>query len=156
MSKAVSDSINAEDFNAAPVAAPETSPELDARYGRTATDNRVRRTILIIVGAMFAVVLVAWVVWGSLTTSTAGIEGRDVSHSIDGDHGGTVSFQVTAPKNTPVYCILEALNDDFTVVGSKTVTIEPSETQIRMVTERVVTTELPSTVTVSKCSPFPS
>lgn len=155
MSKAVSDKINAEDFDAAPVAAPESTPELDARYGRTASDNRVRRTILIAVGAVFAVVLVAWVVWGSLTTSTSGIEGRDISHTIDGDHGGSVTFQVTAPKNTPVYCVLEALNDDFTVVGSKTVAIEPSETPIRMITEHVVTTEIPSTVTTTKCSPFP-
>lgn len=156
MTKAASNSVDAEDFDLdTAVQAPgEPSDALNERYGRTPRDRRTKRIILSVVGAAFVVVLAAWVVWGALGSGTAGIEGRDVAHSIIDQHNIDVTVQVTAPAGTEVYCVIEALNDGFTVVGTTTVAVPASEHLVRTISQSIVTTELASTGTVKKCLPL--
>jgi hypothetical protein len=128
-----------------------SSSALDERYGRTPGSARRRRTIGVVVAGLFAVVLVAWVVWAALDGDAATIEYRDVGHTIVDDANVSVTYQVTAPVGSNVSCAVQALNEGFSVVGLKTVALPPSETLTRTFTEQLRTTELAVSGLIYRC-----
>lgn len=128
---------------------PETV--LADRYGRTPRTHKRDRRILVIVAAAFAVVLGAWVVWGALDGDSATIEARDTAHAILDDHNVDVSFMLTAPPGSSPLCVVQAMNDEFTVVGWKLIQIQPGEQNVRTFTQRVKTTQIASTGLIKNC-----
>ncbi|KRC58697.1 hypothetical protein ASE14_19385 [Agromyces sp. Root81] len=118
-----------------------TAPQnaaLDARYGRTRT-HRTRDRVLLIGGAIaFAVVLVAWVVWAGLDGQKPQIEVTDTGHRlINEDRAVEVSWNLSVPPGNDTACVVQALNEDFTVVGWKVIDVPASERHIRSLTETV-------------------
>ncbi|WP_241983414.1 DUF4307 domain-containing protein [Cryobacterium tagatosivorans] len=127
------------------------STNLDARYGRTPNRRlRDRRSLWIAAGG-FALVLVAWVVWAGLDGSKPLIEARDTRHSIIDEHSVSVTFEVSMPAGTAASCAVEALNENFTIVGWKVVDLAPSDRYTRSFTEIIRTTELSNTGLIYRC-----
>ncbi len=118
-----------------------TGTVLDARYGRT-RGRRIRaRWVAIIVGAAVVVTMVAWVIWAGLLSPTASIETQDVGyHHID-DRTLGVTSQVSTDPGTRVSCSIEALSENFAIVGWKVVALPPSGQRTRTIQEAVRTSE---------------
>ncbi|SDT10275.1 DUF4307 domain-containing protein [Microterricola viridarii] len=101
--------------------------DLDQRYGRSPRKGRRDRLTLIISAAMFAVVLVAWVVWAGLDGSKPMVEARDVAHTVIDDQTVRVDYEVSMPIGESATCAVQALNEDFAVVGWKIVDVPASD-----------------------------
>lgn len=132
----------------------DSSPEpdtLDARYGRSPRSRRREKKLGIIAAAVFAVVLVAWVVWASLDATGSSMQTRDVAHSITSDTSVDVTFELTIEPGSTTYCAVQALNERFAVVGWKIIEVPPSDARTRMLTESVRTTELATTGLIYRC-----
>ena len=127
------------------------STNLDARYGRTPNRRLRDRRLLWVTAGSFALVLVAWVVWAGLDGSKPLIEARDTRHSIIDEHSVSVTFEVSLPTGTAASCAVEALNENFTIVGWRVVDLAPSDRYTRSFTEIIRTTELSNTGLIYRC-----
>lgn len=127
------------------------SAQLDARYGRSANRRKRDRILLLVGAAIFAIVLVAWVVWAGLDGSKPLIETEEIGYSVVDDHKVTVTFQVSVPVGTATSCAVEALNESFTVVGWKVIDLPPSDQYTRSFTEDLRTSELATTGLIYRC-----
>jgi hypothetical protein len=127
------------------------SAQLDARYGRSANRRKRDRILLWSGAAVFALVLVAWVIWAGLDGSKPLIETEDIGYSVVDDHNVTVTFQVSVPVGTATSCAVEALNESFTVVGWKVIDLPPSDEYTRSFTEDLRTSELATTGLIYRC-----
>lgn len=125
---------------------------LDARYGRT-RPNRTRDRLLLIAGAVaVAVVLIAWVVWAGLDGSEPSVEATDTGHVLMNDERAVeVSWTLSVPPGNETACIVEALDEDFTVVGWKVVEIPASDRHLREFTETVRVAQEANTGLISRC-----
>jgi hypothetical protein len=134
------------------VTSPEsTASALDARYGRTPGSKRRIRIVSITAAIAFAVVFVAWLVWGGLLGAPADFEARDTAHEILGDDRVSVSWQFTVEPGTDARCAVEALNSTFGIVGWKVVDVPAASARTRAFTETVRTTEPAVTGLIYRC-----
>ncbi|WP_165906158.1 DUF4307 domain-containing protein [Agromyces badenianii] len=125
---------------------------LDARYGRTRT-HRTRDRLLLAGGAVaFAIVLVAWVVWAGLDGQKPQVEATDTGHRlINEERLVEVSWNLSVPPGNDTACIVQALNEDFTVVGWKVVEVPASTRHIRSLTETVRVAQEANTGLIYSC-----
>jgi hypothetical protein len=129
-----------------------TQNTVAARYGRTPGDRR--RRLVIGIGAAVGVlaVAVAWVIWVGLFGPSASLESRDTGYSNDNPDGSVdIRFEVTVDAGTPVSCALQALNEQFAIVGWKIVDLPPGETRTRAFVENVRVTEPAVTGLIYRC-----
>lgn len=125
--------------------------DLDTRYGRTPKRRkRDRRTLWVLAGVL-ALVIGAWVVWTGLDGAASKIEARDTRHSIIDEHSVSVTFEVSMPPNSSSSCAVQALNEDFTVVGWKVIDVPPSRLYTRSFTEILRTTTQSNTGLIYRC-----
>lgn len=132
-----------------------TVPESDvmaARYGRT-RGNRTRDRVLLIAGAAFAaIVLVAWVVWAGLDGQKPQVEVTDTGHRLINDERAVeVSWNLSVPPGNDTACIVQALNEEFTVVGWKVIEVPASTLHIRTLTETVRVAQEANTGLIYRC-----
>ena len=108
-----------------------TAQELDERYGRT----RRRRAPWIIGGAI-ALLIVGAFSWMTVAQSMASVDADDLGFELVDEHTVNITFQVTGVQGKDVVCAVEALDEEFGVVGWKIVEIEAgdSHSQARSVT----------------------
>lgn len=131
------------------MASPST---LDERYGRTRRNRARDRLVLVLGGIAVAVVLVAWVVWAGLDGSKPQVQATDLGHVLQPDERAVeVSWQLSVPAGNDTACIVQALNEDFTVVGWKVVEIPASDKPIREFTETVRTAQEANTGLINRC-----
>jgi hypothetical protein len=130
---------------------PATSPDIDERYGRTPRDRRRVRTLAWTAAGGFAVVLIAWLVWGGVLEGLDKIEAQNIGHTVLNDKEVEVVWNVTAEPGDEVSCALQALNESFSIVGWKIVELPPTEERTRELTEVVRTTELSVTGLIYRC-----
>lgn len=120
------------------------------RYGRTATDRR-RRVILAVVAAVGVLAaVVGWVVWVGLFSPSASFEARDTGY-VTHDESVDIRFEVTADPGTAVSCALQAMNENFAIVGWKVVDLGPGEVRTRSFVENVRFTEPAVTGLIYRC-----
>ncbi len=133
------------------MAEPETDV-LAARYGRTRT-HRTRDRLLLIGGAVaVAVVLIAWVVWAGLDGQKPSIEVIDTGHRLlNEERAVEVSWDLSVPPGNDTACIVEALNEAFTVVGWKVVEVPASTEHLRSFTETVRVAQEANTGLIYRC-----
>ncbi len=130
---------------------PTSASDLDQRYGRTRVRGRTERLILLIAGGIFAVILVAWVVWAGLDGNEAMVESRDVAHTVVDDHTVRVDYEVSMPIGEQASCAVQALNSEFTTVGWKIVDIPASDRFTQKFTETLRTTLPANTGLIYRC-----
>ncbi len=125
---------------------------LAARYGRTRA-RRTRDRLLLIAGAVVvAVVLVAWVVWAGLDGQQPTVEATDTGHRlINEERAVEVSWTLSVPPGNESACIVQALDEDFTVVGWRVLEIPASDRHLREFTERVRVAREANTGLISRC-----
>jgi len=129
----------------------DTATELDRRYGRTRGSARRTRIILVSTAAAFAVVLVAWLVWGGLLSVNSDIEAVDTGHTIVDDTLVQVRYQLTVEPGKPVSCAFQAQNSTFAIVGWEVVEVPASERRTRTLGAEIRTTELAVTGLIYRC-----
>jgi Domain of unknown function (DUF4307) len=133
------------------VAEPETDA-LAARYGRTRAHRTRDRVLLIIAAVAFAVVLVAWVVWAGLDGQKPTVQATDTSHQLMNDERAVeVSWTLSVPPGNETACAVQALDEDFTIVGWKIVEIPASDRHLRSLTETVRVAREANTGLISSC-----
>lgn len=128
-----------------------THDAIAERYGRTPGSRR--RTVgfgLAALGAVLAVVI-AWVVWAGLLSPGASLQTRDLGYSTNADATVDIRFEVTTDPGTPVSCALQALNEQFAIVGWKIVELPPVEQRTRQYEVTVRVTEPAVTGLIYRC-----
>ncbi|MFC6354970.1 DUF4307 domain-containing protein [Luethyella okanaganae] len=125
--------------------------ELDARYGRTRTRSRRDRLILVALAGTFVVVFGAWVIWAGQDGAKPVLEARDTSHRVLDDRTVSVTFEVSMPAGENASCAVQALNEQFVIVGWRIVAIPASEQYTRSFTEVLRTTQPSNTGLIYRC-----
>jgi Domain of unknown function (DUF4307) len=132
--------------------AEQQTEALAARYGRTRA-RRTRDRLLLIGGAIaFAVVLIAWVVWAGLDGQKPSVEATDTGHRLlNGQRAVEVTWTLSVPPGNETACIVQAFDEDFTIVGWRVVEIPASEQHLRSFTETVRVAREANTGLISHC-----
>ena len=104
-----------------------TQQSLDERYGRTARDDSRTKRILIIAGVLFTLVFGAWVVWGGLSGTNAELEVRELGYRDLTETSITVNWEVSVEPGTEVSCAVQALNENFGIVGWRVLELGASD-----------------------------
>lgn len=128
-----------------------TNSRVAERYGRTRAHGRRRLALGITAALAMVAVVSAWVVWVGLFTPGASIQAQDVGYVTREDSTIDVRFTVTVNPGTPASCALQALNEDFAIVGWKIVELAPSESLTREFVENVRITEPAVTGLIYRC-----
>lgn len=132
--------------------AEQQTDALDARYGRT-NAHRKRDRVLLVGGAVaFAVVLIAWVVWAGLDGQKPSVEATDTGHVLMNEQRAVeVTWTLSVPPGNEAACIVQAFDEDFTVVGWRVVEIPASDRHLRSLTETVRVAREANTGLISRC-----
>ena len=129
----------------------ETQNRLDERYGRTARSAKTNRTLGVLAGIGFAVVLGAWLWWGGVLETPSQLPYRDVAHTIVGDTEVSVTYEITAAPGTEVSCAVHALNASYGIVGWRIVDIPAGERWTRVFDTTLRTSEPAVTGLLYEC-----
>lgn len=114
---------------------------LDERYGRTPRDSRRRWTLAIGFGGAILIVFAAWAVWAGLFQPTAAIETTNVGNSRVSSDQLLVRWELSVDPGKTTSCAVQALNQDFGIVGWKIVKIPAAEKRSRTLSATVKTSE---------------
>ncbi|WP_101846815.1 DUF4307 domain-containing protein [Zhihengliuella sp. ISTPL4] len=123
-----------------------TALPLDERYGRT----RRGRWPWWVAGAV-AVVLVAVFGWFTVSQSMNSVDADDLGFELVDEHAVDVRFQVTGVQGKDVVCVLEALDEEFGVVGWKVVELPAGDAHSLTRAERIPTVAEATTGLVNTC-----
>jgi hypothetical protein len=120
-----------------------SASDLNARYGRTT--NRRRRNLILAIsfGGAIAIVFAAWAIWVGLFQPSASIEFTDVGNTAVSANKISVKWELSVNSGAKTECAIQALDQNFGIVGWKIVTLAPSATRSRTFT-RVVQTAQPA------------
>ena len=129
----------------------ETQNRLDERYGRTARSAKTNRTLGVLAGIGFAVVLGAWLWWGGVLETPSQLQYRDVAHTIVDDTEVSVTYEITAAPGTEVSCAVHALNASYGIVGWRIVDIPAGERWTRVFDTTLRTSEPAVTGVLYEC-----
>lgn len=129
---------------------PTTPTDLDARYGRTRRSSRRTTTIAWVGGVAVALTFGAWVVWAGLDGSGPELDVRDTGYAL-ADDSATARFQVTVDPGTEVRCAVQALNEQFEIVGWRVVDLPAAEERTTAHSESVRTTMPSTTALINRC-----
>lgn len=132
--------------------AEQETDALAARYGRTRTNRTRDRWLLIGAAVAFAVVLIAWVVWAGLDGQKPSVQATDTGHRLlNEERAVEVTWTLSVPPGNETACIVQAFDEDFTVVGWRVVEIPASDQYLRTFTERVRVAREANTGLISTC-----
>ena len=111
--------------------------------------------VLRLVVGVVAVVVLAAVAWMAFGQQGNDVRGRDVGYSVKSPEVVEITFDVAKPRDATVVCTLEALNSSYAQVGSREVTIGPSEVGEARFTTEIATSEEAVTAVVESCRSVP-
>ena len=123
-----------------------TAQELDERYGRTA-----RRRLPWIIGIAVAALAVAAFGWMTVTSQMSSVDADDLGFDLVDEHAVDVRFQITGVQGKDVVCIVEALDEEFGVVGWKVVEIAAGDSHPQALSATVPTVSAATTGLVNTC-----
>ena len=121
---------------------------LDERYGRRTATRRTRIAWIALIAV--AAVVVIWFGWSTVTDPNNGVKADGTAFHLE-EHSATVDFQLTAPIGATVACAIEALDEEYGVVGWKIVEYEASEAHTRAFSETVPLVAEATTGLVNSC-----
>jgi len=96
-------------------------------------------------------VFVAWVIWATFDGGGTSLEVKDTAHAVVDEHTVDVTFEVSVAAGNTVFCAVQALNEQFAIVGWKVVEIPASESYTRSITERLRTAQPATTGLINRC-----
>lgn len=133
--------------------APPTSDEairakLDDRYGKRR--GRTPRWV-IIVGLVVVVAIIGWFGWATVATSLESVDADTTGFTVVDERTVSLSFQITAPVDREVACILEAQDEQHGIVGWRVLVIPPSDEHTRAFVETIPTTAGATTGLINSC-----
>lgn len=128
-----------------------SSDAIAQRYGRAPGNRRRTLTIGILAGAAVLLVVGAWVIWVGLFSPSSSLESRDVGYVTREDASVDIRFEVTAEPGSAVSCALQALNQQFAIVGWKVVDLPPSDERTREFAENLRVAEPAVTGLIYRC-----
>ena len=123
-----------------------TAEQLDDRYGRT----RRRRAPWIVVIAI-GVLLVGAFGWMTVASQMNAVDTDDLGFDLVDEHTVDVRFQVTGGQGRDVVCVVEALDEEFGVVGWKVVEVPASDSHSQALSATVPTVSEATTGLVNSC-----
>lgn len=123
-----------------------TAQELDDRYGR----NRRGRAPWIVVGVL-ALLIVGAFGWMTVSQSMTAVDADDLGFELVDEHTVDVRFQVSGVQGKDVVCVVEALDEEFGVVGWKVVEITAVESHSQAFDTSVPTVAAATTGLVNSC-----
>ncbi len=123
-----------------------TALELDERYGRTR-----RRRLPWIITAVVAATVIAIAAWMTVAQSMNAVDVDDLGYEVVDAHSVTVRFQVTGAQGKDVACAVEALDEEFGVVGWRIIEIPAADAHTRQLSETVPTVAEATTGLVNAC-----
>ncbi|MGS0560963.1 DUF4307 domain-containing protein [Microbacterium aurugineum] len=123
-----------------------TAQQLDERYGRTR-----RRRLPWIIGGAIALVVIGAFSWMTVSQSIASVDADDLGFTLVDEYSVDVSFQVTGVQGKDVVCALEALDEEFGVVGWKIVEIAAGDSHSQAVSVTIPTVAQATTGLVNTC-----
>lgn len=128
-----------------------TPDRVDARYGRTPSNQRRDRLILWVGGITGGLIVLAWLVWAGLGGAWAALQYTDAGHRIHDEFSATVTFRVTTDPSNDVSCAVQVLNERKATVGWKIVDLPPTSSHSRLISETVRTSELGVSGLIYRC-----
>jgi len=123
-----------------------TAQELDERYGRTR-----RRRLPWIVGILLVIAVVGVFGWMTFMQSANSVDADDLGFEVADEHSVTVRFQVTGGQGKDVACAIEALDEEFGIVGWRIVEIPASDEHLQQMSTTVPTVAEATTGLVNSC-----
>ena len=128
-----------------------SASDLNARYGRTT--NRRRRNLIfaIVFGGVILIVFAAWAIWVGLFQPTASIDFDSTGQSRVTSNELKVTWQVSVDPGTATMCAIQALDENFGIVGWKIVSLPASSLQSRAVSTVVRTAQPAVSGNVYQC-----
>lgn len=133
--------------------APPTSDDairakLNDRYGRRRA--RAPRWVVIL-GIVVAVAIIGWFGWMTVANSLESVDADATGFTVVDDRTVSLSFQITAPLDREVACILEAQDEEHGIVGWRVLVIPPSSEHTRAFAETIPTTAAATTGLINSC-----
>jgi hypothetical protein len=123
-----------------------TAEELDERYGR----GRRRRAPWIIAGIV-AVLVVGAFGWMIVAQAMSSVDADDLGFDLVDEHTVEVRFQVSGVQGKDVVCVVEALDEEFGVVGWKVVEVPAGDSHAQAFSASVPTVSEATTGLVNTC-----
>lgn len=123
-----------------------TAQELDARYGRTR-----RRKLPWVIGIGLAALIVGAYGWMTVAQSMDSVDADDLGYEVVDAYTVEVRFQVSGAQGKAIACAVEALDEEFGVVGWKIVEIPAGDSHTQVFTERIPTVAEATTGLVNSC-----
>jgi Domain of unknown function (DUF4307) len=105
--------------------------DLNARYGRTVSRRRRNLVIAIGFGAAIVIVFAAWTIWGGLFVPGASVDTEPIGNIRISSNQMEVKWELSEAPGTHTKCAVQALDENFGVVGWKIITIPPSNVGTR-------------------------
>lgn len=121
---------------------------LDERYGR---GRATGRRGALVAGIVAIVLAVAGTAWFAIATTLDDVRADGVSFTVVDEHTVEVGFQVSGPADREIACAVEALDEEFGVVGWRVVVYEATGERTRVMSERVPTIAAATTGLVNSC-----
>lgn len=103
-----------------------SATDLNARYGRTVSRHRRNLVIAIGFGAAIVTVFAAWTIWGGLFVPGASVDTEPIGNIRISSNQMEVTWELSEAPGTRTKCAVQALDQNFGVVGWKIITIPPS------------------------------
>lgn len=122
---------------------------LDERYGRGPRPTR-RRAFWMSV-AVVAVASVATFSWVTISNALSEVGFDETGYEVLDDRTVTVSFQATPPTRASFACAVQALDEDFGIVGWRVIQCPAFENTTRAFVESIPTVAWATTGTVHSC-----
>ena len=122
---------------------------LDERDGRGRASRR--RVFAWIIFGVIGAAATGALAWSTVSTAASDVDVDVLAFSLVDQHTATVSFQVPGHADREVACAIEALDEDFGIVGWKVVVYPPSGEQTRAYDVSVPTVGLATTGLVNSC-----
>lgn len=125
----------------------QNSELLAARYGQTTKLTKKTQRWLAVTGVA---TITAIAIYFGLANYT-GLEYKEVSFSVVDNRSVGLEFEITKPQDSTAICTLQALNEQFAVIGYKAVEIGPQTSQTVRLVSSINTIELATTALVDDC-----
>jgi len=109
---------------------------LAARYGKKIRNKQRDRMAILAFGCLALVIFLAWAI--SVTSSNSSKPtGNLMSYAVDNDHQISAEVSVENRGSKDVTCQVEALANDYEVVGYKEITISKDQNQLKAILSTV-------------------